>query len=158
MGTADATRGSSTNSRILVVDDEVSMVRFVAEALEICGYGVGTADSGFTAFRELQNNRYDLVLTDFNMPNGSGGDLVVKMRAEQIHVPVIIMTGSALSKEMITMGAMLKVAALMSKPFTIDELVQAVESVLQPGNASAGATPAIIPNNNLHNYAQHTVS
>ncbi len=121
-----------TNHRILVVDDEESMREYAVEALAYGGYQPSSVNGGQAAIRALREEHYDLVLTDFNMPNGSGGDLIIKMHAEGFMMPVIMMTGAALTKELLTLTKMLHVGSILQKPFKIDELLANVERLLHP--------------------------
>jgi DNA-binding NtrC family response regulator len=121
-----------TNQRILVVDDEASMRDYAVEALAYGGYQSHSVNSGQAAIQALRDEHYDMVLTDFNMPNGSGGDLIIKMHAEGFTMPVIMMTGAALTKELLTLTKMLHVGTILQKPFRIDELVTNVQRLLRP--------------------------
>jgi DNA-binding NtrC family response regulator len=126
---------AETVHRILVVDDEESLRMYAVEALAIGGYQATAVDGGNPAMQALRAAPYDLVLTDFNMPNGSGGDLIIKMHQEGFTMPVIMMTGGALNKELLALISMLHVEKLLQKPFKIDELLDAVELALRPAHA-----------------------
>jgi DNA-binding NtrC family response regulator len=131
-GETEASGHERLNHRILVVDDEASMREYAVEALAYGGYQSHSVTSGQAAIEALREDHYDMVLTDFNMPNGSGGDLIIKMHAEGFTMPVIMMTGAALTKELLTLTKMLHVGTILQKPFKIDELVTNVERLLQP--------------------------
>lgn len=126
------TSGNETNYRILVVDDETSMREYAVEALGYGGFQAHSVNGGQAAIQALREDHYDMVLTDFNMPNGSGGDLIIKMHAEGFTMPVIMMTGAALTKELLTLTKMLHVRTILQKPFKIDELLDNVERLLHP--------------------------
>ena len=116
--------------RILVADDESSMREFVTEVLISCGYEADSVEGGIEALEALHHIHYDMLVTDINMPNGSGTDLVMKMHSEGMFMPVIMMTGCAINQELSTLTDMLHVNALLSKPFSMDDLLKAVESSL----------------------------
>jgi DNA-binding NtrC family response regulator len=116
--------------RILVVDDESSMREFVSEALSSYGYEVDKAEGGVPALEALHANHYDMLVSDVNMPNGSGPDLIIKMHTEGIVMPVILMTGAAVSRELTSLTKMLHVSALLSKPFSMEDLLNTVETFL----------------------------
>ncbi len=118
--------------RILVVDDEETMREFAVEALAHGGYQATAVESGTAAIKALRAEHYDLVLTDFNMPDGTGSDLIIKMHLEGFMMPVVMMTGAALTKELMTLISMLHVGSILQKPFGIDELIHTVERALQP--------------------------
>ncbi len=131
-GEAEASETEMTNHRILVVDDETSMREYAVEVLAYGGFQAHSVNGGQAAIEALREEHYDLVLTDFNMPNGSGGDLIIKMHAEGFTMPVIMMTGAALTKELLTLTKMLHVGTILQKPFKIDELLSNVERLLRP--------------------------
>jgi len=71
--------------RVLVVDDEVSIREFIAEALCYCDYKVDTADNAISAFEKLQTENFDALITDYHMPKRTGGELVRQMRSGYEH-------------------------------------------------------------------------
>ncbi len=121
-----------TAYRVLVVDDEISMRDYATEALKYGGYEVVAVEAGKAAILALREQAFDLVVTDFNMPNGSGGDLITQMHQEGFMVPVIMMTGAELTKELLALISMLHVQSILQKPFKIDELLFAVDKALHP--------------------------
>jgi CheY-like chemotaxis protein len=125
--------GKST-LRLLVVDDEVSIREFIAEALDSCDYRVETAENGAIALEKLRSATFDALLTDYRMPKGTGWELIMQMRSEGIHIPTIMMTGQ--SGELLARHLDLQVNALVEKPFLIQELLDVLENVLQPEMSS----------------------
>jgi DNA-binding response OmpR family regulator len=125
-----AAHGRATPSlRILVVDDELVIRQSVAYQLMRSGHQVDTAEDGKAAWEALQSERYDLMITDHNMPKVSGLELVKKLRAEDVALPVILMSG-AMPAEELHQHPWLQLAATLHKPFTGDELLGIVERVL----------------------------
>ena|ERR1700722_14106073 len=118
--------------RVLVVDDEENLREYAVEALAYGGYKATAVNGGNPALQLLRNEPFDLVLTDFNMPDGTGTDLIIKMHQEGFMMPVIMMTGGALTKELLGLIKMLHVEALLQKPFKIDQLLEAVDKALRP--------------------------
>lgn len=125
--------GKST-LRLLVVDDEVSIREFIAEALDCCNYKVETAENGAIAMEKLRTENFDALLTDYRMPKGTGWELIMRMRSEGIHIPTVMMTGQ--SGELLAKHPDLQVNALIEKPFMIQELLDVLENVLQPEMSS----------------------
>jgi DNA-binding response OmpR family regulator len=117
--------------RILVADDDSDIRRLNAEVLKNSGYEVDTAEDGEVALHIVSDASviYDLLITDSNMPKLSGLDLVKKLRAERMTLPVIIATGT-LPKQEFTKHTWLRPAAILLKPYTIDELLGTVREVL----------------------------
>ena len=71
--------------RVLVVEDSPAMRAFVRAALEEGGLEVTEAGNGFEALRLLPRERYDLVVTDINMPDIHGLELIAFMRKSDVH-------------------------------------------------------------------------
>jgi DNA-binding NtrC family response regulator len=116
--------------RILVVDDERSLLMTLAANLELDGFDVTMAENGQRAVELFENQPFDLVLSDIRMPGMSGVDLFRRIRAEWPEVPVVLMTGFALEglvKEAVAEG----VFTVLPKPFDIEHVVAALTSALR---------------------------
>jgi PAS domain S-box-containing protein len=131
---AGSPASSSTGAHILLVDDDVHVLRTSQRILTRAGYVVTAAASGFDALAALEHDdagerQIALILTDVMMPGLSGPQLVARRRALGDTRPVIYMsgyTGDALSPE----NAPEPGAVLLSKPFATSELVQAISGAL----------------------------
>ena len=116
--------------RILVVEDDRDIRQLNYEALIRSGYQVDTAEDGDAAWKMLHAvrydpDRYDLLITDNNMPKVSGVELVKKLRAAHMALPVIMASGAVPPDT-----EALQLAAILLKPFYPDQLVQRVKEVL----------------------------
>ena len=116
--------------RILVVEDDRDLRQLNARALIHSGYAVDTAEDGAAGWEALQANRYDLVITDNNMPRLTGIELLKKLCAARMALPVIMATGT-LPKEEFTRYPWLQPAATLLKPYTVEELLGTVKEVLR---------------------------
>jgi len=123
-------------ARILVVDDDVNMREFCAQALSLYGYSANTAADGALALAELHRSHYDLVLTDLNMPQMTGTELIQQMRAEGNSIPVILTSGNSMS-DIPTDDGSLGLATLLAKPFLLDQLATLVKHLLKASSAVA---------------------
>jgi len=123
--------------RILVVDDDDDIRRFNAEALTGSGYHVEAAVDGAEGWEALNANRYDLLITDNNMPKLTGIELIKKLNAARMPVPVILASGVSHTEE-----SELRLAAVLPKPFTLEELLGTVKKVLGEANGGEWQTPA----------------
>jgi len=111
---------SEIPQRILLVDDEAVIRRLCCDALSGSGYHVDTAVDGQAGWRRLEAASYDLLITDNNMPNLSGVELIRKLRATGMPLPVILASG------LVPSGTEdLDLAAILQKPFTTDQMVRA---------------------------------
>lgn len=127
--------------RILVVEDDPLIRQLNTEVLIHSGYQVDAAEDGGVAWDTLQRNSYDLLVTDNNMPKVSGVDLLKKVHAARLALPVIMVTGD-LPKEEFIRSPWLQPAALLLKPYTATEFLGAVKEVL---HATDGAREQLAP-------------
>ena len=125
--------------RILVVDDDLLIRRLNTEMLVLSGYDVDAAENGAAAWDALQLNRYDLMVTDNDMPKVTGIELIKKVRATRLALPVIMATGKFPLDEL-TRNPELQPAVTLLKPYTFDELVGAVQIVLLATAGAGGET------------------
>ena len=119
--------------RILIVDDFSTMRRIVKNLLNDLGFtNTPEADDGTTALVELQKAKFDLVVTDWNMPGMPGIDLLKAIRADEslAKIPVLMVTAEA-KREQIIEAAQAGVNGYIIKPFTAatleDKLVKIFE-------------------------------
>jgi DNA-binding NtrC family response regulator len=115
--------------RILVVDDDEVIRQVNAEMLSRFGYEAETAEDGAAAWEALQANGYDLLITDNNMPNVSGVELVKKLRSAHMSLPVVLASGT-IPTEAMNWNSSLQLAAMLFKPYTMDDLLVTVKKVL----------------------------
>ena len=126
---------------ILVVEDDIFLRRLNTQVLERSGYEVDAAADGAAAWKELNTDTYDLLITDNSMPKVTGVELLKKMRAARMALPVIMATGK-LPQEEFTRHPWLQPAAMLLKPYSFKELLGAVQEVLR---ATAGTRDRAAP-------------
>jgi len=107
--------------RILIIDDEESLLEFLSLLFDEEGYQVATAASMTQARARLEESEPDLVLCDILMPDGNGLELLKELRAESPHTAVIMMTAYSSAKTAIEA---MKAGAYdyIPKPFDVEEL------------------------------------
>jgi CheY-like chemotaxis protein len=115
--------------RILVVDDDNDARQLSVDVLADSGYEVETAVDGAAGWAALQVNGYDVVITDNQMPKMTGVEMIEKLRAACIKVPVIMATGS-LPKQVFDRKPWLHPDATLQRPYSNDDLLTAVKKVL----------------------------
>ena len=128
--------------RILLVDDDSDIRRLNAEALKRSGYEVDTAEDGAAGWETLSACSYDLLITDNNMPKLSGVDLLKRLRAARMELPVIMATG-ALPTEEFTRYPWLQPAATLLKPIDHAQHFLARSVVEVQLRADLAAEPAV---------------
>ncbi len=121
---------SSTSARLLVVDDEPSMLDMLTLLFADEGYAVETARSTEEARRVLAHGGLDLVLCDIMMPDGNGLDLLREIKTSNPDAPVIMMTAYTSTKSAID-AMKLGAYDYISKPFDVDELKIIVQKALE---------------------------
>jgi DNA-binding response OmpR family regulator len=128
--------------RILVVDDEPDICRLNTEVLLESGYHVDAANDGAAAWQALNAGHYDLLITDNHMPTVTGLELIKKLRAEDMTLPVILMSATLPTVELAT-HPWLQIQATLKKPYTLTELLVTVKKVLHA--TAAGACEQFAP-------------
>jgi two-component system KDP operon response regulator KdpE len=128
--------------RILVVDDEERMVRFIRMNLEHDGFQVSEAFNGKQAVQRLRDVSPDLILLDVMMPDLDGFD-VLEMIREISSVPVIMLTARGEEDDRVR-GLELGADDYVTKPFSPRELVSRVKAVLRRTEAASGSMHGLI--------------
>jgi DNA-binding response OmpR family regulator len=133
---------SFKNRRILVVDDEERMVRFIRLNLEHDGFRVTEAFKGTDALNKLRSALPDLVLLDVMLPDIDGFE-VLRMIREVSTVPVIMLTAKGEEDDRVR-GLELGADDYVTKPFSPRELVSRVRAVLRRNETASGTTHGLI--------------
>jgi DNA-binding response OmpR family regulator len=128
--------------RILVVDDEVRMVRFIRLNLEHDGFQVIEAYNGMQALERMRTSLPDLVLLDVMMPDIDGFEVLRTIR-EISQVPVIMLTAKGEEDDRVR-GLELGADDYITKPFSPREMVSRVRAVLRRTETTASTTHGLI--------------
>jgi two-component system, chemotaxis family, chemotaxis protein CheY len=124
---------NTTDLKFLIVDDFSTMRRIVRGLLKEMGCNnADEAEDGAVALNMLKGGKYDFVVSDINMPNMNGFDLLKAVKADDAlrHIPVLMVTAEA-RKEDIVMAAQSGAAGYIVKPFTKATLEEKVQKILQ---------------------------
>jgi len=116
--------------RILVADDDPGVSALLRRILSIQGYTVTSANDGITASQVADDTLPDLILLDLHLPRRDGFAVLLTLgsREATARIPVLMVTGA--SDEHETTARALGALGFLQKPFTRDEVIQAVESAL----------------------------
>jgi PAS domain S-box-containing protein len=125
--------------RILVVDDDSHTRQLSLEVLAGAGYDVEAVEDGAAGWDALQAKSYDLIITDNKMPKMTGIEMIEKLRAARMAVPVIMATESAPTHEF-DRKPWLKPYATLQRPYSNDDLLAAVRRVLRPDGRNEAQT------------------
>ncbi len=116
-------------SKILIVEDEVSVQAFVVRALRHCGHETVTVGDGLAAIAALKKERFDLLLTDIVMPGLDGIGLALKASKDYPDMKILLMTGYATERQRAhNLEALIH--RVIEKPFTLEEICAAVAAEL----------------------------
>ena len=108
---------------ILVVDDSATVRKFVSVSLTMQGFTVITACDGMDALEKLPKSQVDLLITDLNMPNMDGFELIKALRESPEHhdLPIIILS-SLSDQPSREKGEQLRVNSYLAKPFSLEKI------------------------------------
>jgi two-component system chemotaxis response regulator CheY len=121
------------NMKFLVVDDFSTMRRIVRNLLKELGYtNVDEAEDGVAALQKLHGGNFQFVVTDWNMPNMTGIELLKAIRADATlkHLPVLMITAEA-KKENIVEAAQNGASGYIVKPFTAATLEEKLGKIFE---------------------------
>lgn len=133
---------ADTNMKFLVVDDFSTMRRIVRNLLKELGFtNVDEAEDGVVALQKLRGDAFDFVVSDWNMPNMTGIDLLKAIRGDAAlkHLPVLMVTAEA-KKENIIEAAQAGASGYVVKPFTaatLDEKLNKIFKTMPPAGVPA---------------------
>ncbi|MFZ4856261.1 MAG: sigma-54-dependent transcriptional regulator [Desulfuromonadaceae bacterium] len=125
------------NCRLLIVDDEAVIRDGLKRVLEGESFVVETCSSGYSAIETMQQNDFDLIITDLKMPGMSGIEVLKSVRTLQPHIPVILITGYAAvdtAVEAMKNGA----SDYIAKPFVPALLLEKVRHALSQRTVPSG--------------------
>lgn len=116
------------SKKILIVDDEYSLVKTMAMRLAASGYDVEVANDALFAVKQAHEYRPDLILLDIRLPAGSGFMVyeILQLSSETLTIPVVFMTAFGdpeMEAKVLNMGA----RDYIEKPFDIEELLLVIE-------------------------------
>jgi two-component system chemotaxis response regulator CheY len=120
------------NIKVLVVDDFATMRRIIKNVLKQIGFTkILEADDGTTALEVLKENQVDLIISDWNMPNMTGLDLLKTVRGEKStqSIPFLMVTAEA-QKDNVIQAVQAGVSNYLVKPFTADAIKAKLTQIL----------------------------
>ncbi len=116
--------------RVLVVDDEPSIVDSVATVLRYEGFDVDVAHTGRSALSKSQEDRYDLVVLDVMLPDLDGLEVTRRLRQDGVDIPVLFLTAKADVEDRVA-GLSIGGDDYVTKPFSLIEIVARAKAILR---------------------------
>jgi DNA-binding response OmpR family regulator len=126
-------------TKVLVIEDDPGILRTVADNLRFEKYEVIAAMDGETAYVLQQQQQPDLIVLDLMLPRMSGLDLCRKLRAEDVQVPVLVLTARGEEADRIA-GLDTGADDYVSKPFSMPELMARIRALLRRSSPTLAAT------------------
>lgn len=120
---------------ILLVDDNIDILRTHGAVLRRSGYEVVTAADGDIALQLAEQYEFDLVITDILMPGKEGIEIIIELRNRISDQKIIAMSGGGTrfnTNDCLAIARGVGVSVTLSKPFSAAEMLKAVESQLNP--------------------------
>ncbi|MBN2788704.1 MAG: response regulator, partial [Candidatus Delongbacteria bacterium] len=116
--------------KILVIDDEQELREFVSMSLELNDYDTVEAENGKDALAKIEQNDFDCIVSDVEMPHMTGPEFLKAFREKNTIIPVIMLTGV---KNLNTVIEVMKLGAqdYLVKPINVDELLISVEKSIE---------------------------
>ncbi|TWI72431.1 two-component system chemotaxis response regulator CheY [Desulfobotulus alkaliphilus] len=121
-----------TSIKILCVDDFATMRRILKNILKQLGFtNITEADDGTTALEELKKGKFDLIISDWNMPKMSGLELLKTVRGMDDYkdIPFLMVTAEA-QKQNVVEAVQAGVSNYVVKPFTAESISEKIEKIL----------------------------
>ena len=130
------------NRKILLVDDEPSVLKMLSRRLQESHYDVVTASDGIQALDILPTIKPDLIISDIMMPNMDGYTFITKLRNQPAlaNIPVIILTAKDKMQDLFLFKGV-KTCDYIVKPFETEELLQKIAQLLARVDAHLGSPP-----------------
>ena len=122
--------------RLLIVEDQLSLLASLKRGLQEEGFEVFTASSGNSAYQLVRSEPLDAMLLDLMLPDGDGLELLQRLREEDFRTPVLVITAKDSVYDRV-LGLDSGADDYLVKPFAFSELVARLRAVLRRGNSSS---------------------
>ena len=118
-------------ARLLVIDDDPHLLNLLEGTLTAAGHEVRCAGNGKEGLALFVKQPADLVITDLLMPEKDGLEIIQELLARDANLKIIAMTGSPTEWNLVTIAETIGAQKTLLKPFTQDEVTEAVATLLQ---------------------------
>ena len=131
----------SPNPRVLIVDDDETVLKMLARALSLEGYDVRTAATSIEGLNEAERTPPDVILLDLRMPFVNGIGFLYRLRAQagHEHTPVAIITGDSALDDSAMAELFALEAELVFKPLHLDDALNVTRRLIAKGSAARSA-------------------
>ena len=119
----------SEDPAILIVDDEIDILRLFKEVFEIRGWRVFSAPTGLAAMSILEKEKISVMLLDIKLPGASGIEILSQITSKYPTLPIIMVTALGYEDELVNKAFRLGASGYISKTAPIRELIEAIKNV-----------------------------
>ncbi len=119
-----------TKEKVLIIDDEESILDIAREVLTRAGYDVAITSDGYEGIRLVSEEKFSLLMTDIRMPNINGLEIIQQVRLRNSEIPIVIITGHG-TLDVAIKALKLGAQGFLMKPFSLEELRTAVADALE---------------------------
>jgi len=119
-----------SQSKILIVDDQMGIRLLLKEILKNEGYEIEEATTGKEAIDQISVNSFDLMILDYKLPIMDGTEVLEKLEKDNVEIPAIVMSGLVENIASEAMKSKL-VKSVIAKPFNINEFVEKVHDIVR---------------------------
>lgn len=123
-------------ARILIAEDDTAVQSFVSRALTHKGHEVTAVQDGLQALEALDDDGFDLLITDIVMPGLDGIGLALKVARDYPELPVLLMTGYSAERQRAHNLEEL-ICEVVTKPFSLQQICDAAEAAIDAGSINA---------------------
>lgn len=124
----------STNNRILLIEDEKSLLLVLKDRLNVEGYELQTSCNGDEGYETARTQSFDLIILDVMLPGKNGFDICKDLRKENINTPILMLTAKSQVADRIQ-GLKIGADDYLPKPFEVLELLARIEALLRRSRA-----------------------
>lgn len=128
--------GTDNRKCVLIVDDELAILRFMRISLNACGYKCICVNNGQEALKMVEAEKPDLVVLDVFMPGMNGFEVLENIRSSSSKLPVLVSSArNSIAEKAMSLGA----NGFIAKPFTPDYLIKKIQALLPVQNSHGNA-------------------
>ena len=134
-GGASSSGAAQAEARLLVVEDDPNILELLSASLRFAGFQVATACDGGAAEAAVAEHKPDLIVLDVMLPDLDGFEVVRRLRADGLRVPIVFLTARDATEDKVA-GLTIGGDDYVTKPFSLEELVARVRAVLRRTSGS----------------------
>jgi DNA-binding NtrC family response regulator len=125
-----AAKKTTMNKHILIIDDEASIRDILGQLLTISGYRITAVASAAAAIESVRQDPPDLIISDLQLEDADGLEMIARLKVILPNVPVILLTGVLFDQEVVSDVLKTKVACYLAKTSSLTQILESVRRLL----------------------------